>query len=187
MASYYELLKHPNWQRRRLEIFERAGFECEQCGDNNKTLHVHHCYYERGKRPWEYPDQHLKCLCEDCHKSAEDRKLAASKILIETGCEDEVCGYTLGALASDDKNILISVDSHEMAQGMADYWGLDVEQVLIPELIRRDGKICGRTLLDLMCFHFGTKNFRGGLPSRNQSAFARESSSKILYLKRNAH
>jgi hypothetical protein len=30
-------------------------------------LHVHHRYYLRGKKPWEYDDDALTTLCEDCH------------------------------------------------------------------------------------------------------------------------
>jgi len=29
--SYYELLKHPKWQKKRLEILQRANFECVKC------------------------------------------------------------------------------------------------------------------------------------------------------------
>jgi len=28
-ASYYDLLKHPLWQAKRLKVMELAGFECE--------------------------------------------------------------------------------------------------------------------------------------------------------------
>jgi len=35
---------------------------------NLKGLNVHHNYYIRGKKPWEYPDDALVTLCEDCHK-----------------------------------------------------------------------------------------------------------------------
>lgn len=40
--SYAEQLKHPNWQRRRLQIMERDGFKCANCGDSESQLHVHH-------------------------------------------------------------------------------------------------------------------------------------------------
>ncbi|MCH8041761.1 MAG: hypothetical protein IH977_15675 [Nitrospinae bacterium] len=57
--SYYDLLKHPKWQKKRLRIMERSGFECESCGDNESMLSVHHSYYEKGKKPWEYDDESL--------------------------------------------------------------------------------------------------------------------------------
>lgn len=64
---YAEQLKHPNWQRKRLEVFQSAGFECEHCGEKEKTLHVHHKRYVKGREVWEYTRQELACLCEDCH------------------------------------------------------------------------------------------------------------------------
>lgn len=69
--SYYELLRHPEWQKKRLKIMEAAGFECADCGDGDTTLNVHHKYYEKGAKPWEYPDDALICLCEPCHERWE--------------------------------------------------------------------------------------------------------------------
>lgn len=68
--TYYELLKHPKWQEKRLRIMERAGFKCEWCYIEDKILHVHHTYYEKNAAPWEYPDNSLLCLCESCHERA---------------------------------------------------------------------------------------------------------------------
>lgn len=69
-SSYFELLKHPNWQRKRLEVLERENYTCQECGNTEKTLHVHHTYYTKGAKPWEYPSESLKCLCETCHEEA---------------------------------------------------------------------------------------------------------------------
>lgn len=66
--TYAEKLKDPRWQKKRLEIMERAGFKCEACGDSKETLHVHHGYYERGFDPWDYEDATLWCLCASCHE-----------------------------------------------------------------------------------------------------------------------
>lgn len=65
--SYSEKLKDPRWQRRRLQILDRANFTCEECEASTKTLHVHHLYYVSGREPWEYPDFALLALCHDCH------------------------------------------------------------------------------------------------------------------------
>ena len=65
--TYWELLKDPRWQRKRLEILERESFTCEECGDTKTTLHVHHMYYRKGWKPWEYPAESLRSLCEHCH------------------------------------------------------------------------------------------------------------------------
>jgi hypothetical protein len=71
MSNYSELLKSPKWQRKRLEILERDNFKCVNCGSEDNTLHVHHHYYESGKKPWEYPDRVLITLCEGCHYMEE--------------------------------------------------------------------------------------------------------------------
>jgi len=61
--------KDPRWQRRRLEIFERDGFRCTECGDDKASLQVHHKIY-RGSwsNPWVAPDDALTTLCEPCHE-----------------------------------------------------------------------------------------------------------------------
>jgi len=59
--------KDPRWQKRRLEVLEAAGFECQHCGDGSNTLHVHHTYYVPNRDVWDYPSFALECLCEDCH------------------------------------------------------------------------------------------------------------------------
>jgi hypothetical protein len=65
--NYYEKLQHPMWQKRRLEIMERAEFKCEECDNQDVQLNVHHLYYVTGRNPWQYPDWALKCLCKNCH------------------------------------------------------------------------------------------------------------------------
>jgi hypothetical protein len=71
--TYKEKLLDPRWQRKRLEILQRADFKCEVCGDGKKTLHVHHGYYERGFDPWDYDNETLNCLCDPCHQAAQER------------------------------------------------------------------------------------------------------------------
>jgi hypothetical protein len=65
--TYSEQLRHPNWQRRRLEMLNAAGFVCQCCKTVDKTLHVHHKQYFKGRMAWEYEDKELLVLCEDCH------------------------------------------------------------------------------------------------------------------------
>lgn len=55
-TPYWQLLKDPRWQRKRLEVLNRANFACRECGGTDLTLHVHHRYYISGRKPWEYPD-----------------------------------------------------------------------------------------------------------------------------------
>lgn len=65
--TYWEKLQDPRWQKKRLQVMERAGFRCEYCGTETKQLHVHHGYYHKGQEPWEHDIKSLWCLCQECH------------------------------------------------------------------------------------------------------------------------
>lgn len=66
-TSYSERLRHPKWQKRRLQIMERDGWKCSSCGVDDQPLNVHHRRYIRGREPWEYCDLDLMTLCDKCH------------------------------------------------------------------------------------------------------------------------
>lgn len=69
MSAYSQKLKDPRWQKKRLELFSTRGWACEECGDSEEELHIHHLRYLKGKNPWEYENCDLKCLCRFCHQS----------------------------------------------------------------------------------------------------------------------
>lgn len=72
--DYAEKLRDPRWQKKRLEILARDGWECKWCGDKESTLHVHHLWYTKND-PWDAEDVSLITLCESCHETeTEDRK-----------------------------------------------------------------------------------------------------------------
>lgn len=66
--KYAEKFKDPKWQKKRLQILERDGWCCQVCYNADDTLHIHHRWYEKGKDPWEYPDDCLVTLCDGCHE-----------------------------------------------------------------------------------------------------------------------
>ena len=66
--NYKTKLLDPRWQKKRLKIFERDKFTCQECKETEKTLHVHHEYYLPDIEPWDYPDEAFKTLCVDCHQ-----------------------------------------------------------------------------------------------------------------------
>ncbi len=70
--SYSEKLKDPRWQKKRLEILDRDEWRCTECGSKDKTLTVHHGYYEKDKEPWEYDGETLRTLCEGCHEETHE-------------------------------------------------------------------------------------------------------------------
>lgn len=109
--TYGEQLKHPNWQRKRLEALERAGWVCERCCGGEVTLHVHHKHYVKGRMAWEYSQAELAVLCEDCHEEEHQLSSFRSGLLARLEMDgplgiDDFMAYGAGAmplwLAADD-------------------------------------------------------------------------------------
>ena len=69
--SYFDQLKHPFWQKKRLFILERDNFCCCICSDTETELQVHHKEYISGRLAWQYDDSNLQTLCKFCHMVAE--------------------------------------------------------------------------------------------------------------------
>jgi hypothetical protein len=99
--SYAEQLKHPNWQRRRLEVLQAADFSCEVCGDKENTLHVHHKRYVKGREVWEYELNELIALCEPCHEREHVKDSLLAEVLAAADAVDPAScalGLTAGYL-----------------------------------------------------------------------------------------
>lgn len=63
-----EEYRSPLWQKKRLEILEKREWKCEDCGEKQKQLHVHHTYYVPTRAPWNYPDFAYVVVCDSCHE-----------------------------------------------------------------------------------------------------------------------
>lgn len=89
--TYYEKLRDPRWQKKRLEVMQENNFSCELCGDSTTTLNVHHKEYFKDWEPWNYTNSQLACLCEPCHENQHSNldmlKLACSVLNIEERIE----------------------------------------------------------------------------------------------------
>jgi hypothetical protein len=147
--SYYEMLKHPKWQKKRLEILQRDGFSCEDCGADDVTLHVHHAYYEKGLAPWDYPDESLHSLCESCHQRAQNLNTVLQRQIgkLSLGADvAELIGYTRAIEAAGDHTVVVDVFSYEVACGVGDYFGLSAMEVI--EALE-EGQIDGHKLFEL--------------------------------------
>lgn len=73
--TYEEKLKSPKWQKKRLEIMQRDNFTCVVCGRGIKDdtpLQVHHLKYLKNVEPWNYADDYLITLCDECHSKVHD-------------------------------------------------------------------------------------------------------------------
>jgi hypothetical protein len=91
--TYSDKLKDPRWQKKRLEILDRDGFSCCSCGDKESTLHIHHKRYLKGKEPWEYENDLLVTLCEDCHKRWDILRSEIIEIIDSLFCMEDLTAY----------------------------------------------------------------------------------------------
>lgn len=86
--SYEEKLKNPLWQKKRLEIMSRDNFSCKVCGcgiKNGTPLNVHHLKYLRNTDPWDYDNNLLITLCEECHRKIHNKEIAIQFNVPEKG------------------------------------------------------------------------------------------------------
>jgi len=79
--SYTDDLQDERWYRRRREVVERGGNRCANCGRTDH-LEVHHEAYIPGRRAWEYGDDLLVCLCDECHAN---RQIDEDQIRVTVG------------------------------------------------------------------------------------------------------
>ena len=70
--TYQEKLLDPRWQRKRLEVFNAAGWRCQECGADDQTRAAHHIFYPSClEGPWDVPSEILLCLCEFHHRERQ--------------------------------------------------------------------------------------------------------------------
>ena len=137
MERYSEILKNPLWQRKRLEIMQRDNFTCQICGHKDNTLHVHHIWYEPNRKPWDYPDNALITLCEECH-NAEHESYKRITEWVDCLRKDGVMmleieslfihvDLSLSALRNNEviTTMLGIEEIEENDEQKQDYWGLD--------------------------------------------------------------
>src|SRR5262245_33404665 len=103
----------------------RADFKCEECGNDEVTLNVHHSYYKKDHAPWEYPNESLTCLCENCHATITNIQKRLNLQIRKLNKKHDsllmLLGYALGIESKIDPNAPIEVFSHNVAVGLADY------------------------------------------------------------------
>lgn len=145
--SYYEKLKDPRWQKRRLEIMDRAKFACEKCCAAEKTLNVHHALYRKGADPWDYADSELRCLCEDCHEEAHVARAAIDEALARAPeYQEQILGYIEGIIVLHEGGGLgdttpVDVRGAEYAIGLGEVAGLSAHEGLC--IFARSGVTAG--------------------------------------------
>ena len=132
MSKYWELLRDPRWQKKRLEVMEKAGFACQHCDSKTKTLNVHHGYYAKGKMPWEYEIDSLECLCEECHESFQEVKRIIDLVIGIMGTINysRTLGYLMGMYMETNSQATANIIDYEMALGIGDAWQFTAEEII---------------------------------------------------------
>ena len=77
--TYEDLLLTPEWKSKRGYILKRDNYKCQWCG-KQEQLQVHHKYYSKYPnnvkvQPWNYPNDALITLCNECHQKAHKKKI----------------------------------------------------------------------------------------------------------------
>jgi hypothetical protein len=110
--TYYEKLKDPRWQKKRLEVMESNDFCCEVCGDDSSTLNVHHKEYFKNQDPWDYDKGQLVCLCESCHEEEHSHidvlKFVCSFLNLDGPANREEVAFLISGYAGYDYKSLLS-------------------------------------------------------------------------------
>lgn len=89
-SDFFGLMRHPEWQKKRLEVLSDANFECRLCNDTQTELHVHHKIYRVNSKPWQYDFDELDCLCSKCHKRETERAREIKEILFVHAFDESV-------------------------------------------------------------------------------------------------
>lgn len=122
-----EQYRHPEWQRKRLEVLQRAGFKCEGCGAADQQLHVHHKRYVKGRMVWEYDSDELDALCEGCHEEEHAIKSLLEELFARAdvgfSARKAVLGIVAGYLYGD---YAISKDLAERAAALTSKCDLEI-------------------------------------------------------------
>lgn len=143
--NYAEKLKDPRWQRKRLWVLNRADFTCDNCGDTEQTLNVHHMFYDRNLDPWDYPDYSLHCLCETCHKEAHQLRKGLNEQIGRLFPSDveEMTGYALALELVNYPAATIEVLTEGVACGVGKFFGVSMSAVFS---VLEKGRVDGYTL-----------------------------------------
>lgn len=129
--TYYEKLKDPRWQKKRLEILNRSDFSCERCGDKESTLNVHHLRYIKGNDPWDYSGSDLMAMCESCHEGWHILKDAIDAAIAGMNQDqmEQLFGCALGIYSRSRPSQVIPCPTAPMALGVAAVYYLKYPQI----------------------------------------------------------
>ncbi len=131
--EFFGWYRHPLWQKKRLEVMQRDGFRCVRCGTDSQLLHVHHNYYVKGRKPWEYPNYAYQTLCEDCHPKTANTQLVLRRII------GALRGGDMGATAAFASGIHMGRLTTRPGQGGA--YGFEWLREVLPGLMDEENRL----------------------------------------------
>lgn len=153
--DFWQHYKDPRWQMRRLEVMQRFGFSCAVCLRSDKELHVHHKHYVTGRKPWEYADDELLCVCKDCHEQYTElsREIRASLGALDYGEQMQVLGYiqAMSAVYELPSHDRITIKNGQYAKGVADFLATTPEAV--QKIAAKDNNRLSGSAAEHIMFH----------------------------------
>lgn len=141
--TYSEKLKHPKWQKKRLEILKRDNWSCTHCGCAEKNLQVHHRFYLKNRDPWDYPSETLDTLCESCHKTMEETRVKLLA-MVTLDNADKLIGYL-----KSESDCAVVLENSEQVTGLFDGIRLPLKQRSAAERILLKNKYKYKKDIDL--------------------------------------
>lgn len=140
-SEYWKLLQRPEWQRKRLEVFQRADFKCEECGATDNQLHAHHKIYRKGRDPWEYDLGELACPCDACHERWHMLKNTLMEALAALPMEEisRLAGFAIYCIYRTGKFSCARISSEAALDGMSKGCGVDSGR--LRALLEEDGTL----------------------------------------------
>ena len=139
MTYYQEQLKNAQWQAMRLKVLDRDRWTCQLCcqsacieHDHSKpvrldpettlTFHVHHTFYRRGRKPWEYPLESLIAVCSECHESETVNLNVSAMNLIQILKENGFTSSNIDELADGIRRLPHLVDDSPFSNSAVLLW-----------------------------------------------------------------
>lgn len=144
--NFAEQYKSPHWQKKRLEVLEYYSFTCVKCESTEKTLHVHHPFYKKDRKIWEYETTALIALCDECHKKEhdlDDEIKSCFGDMVSFGIYEKE--RALGYIKALTEGPWTKLNSYEEIDGFLDCFGIigDLRKPLIDLIIDNNGYIDG--------------------------------------------
>jgi len=170
-SEFFALYRRPEWQRKRLEVMEAADFQCQDCEASDRTLNVHHRFYKKGAKPWEYEAGELICLCEQCHSARHNAVDKVKRVMMDMPAFllESVAGYALGRWLQDNEarrfgghyadfeglwevseGIVAAFDHHIRMQPAGDGHVEPRSICLVMKLLESGGEVSKQVIIDLI-------------------------------------